>query len=75
MLNSESSREALVKLANMRMPYGKYKGYLLIHIPEPYYVWYRGKGFPAGKFGEQLQLMYEIKANGLEDLIYPLIEK
>ncbi len=57
----------------MRMPFGKYKGSLLIHIPEHYLVWYRGKGFPAGKLGRQLELMLEIKINGLEELIYPLI--
>jgi uncharacterized protein (DUF3820 family) len=57
------------------MPYGKYKGYYLIKLPENYLVWYRGKGFPTGKLGEQLQLIYEIKLNGLENLIYPLITK
>ncbi len=65
----------LVGLANMRMPYGKYEGKLLIEIPEAYYVWYRQKGFPKGKLGDQLGVMLEIKINGLEDLIYPLIKK
>ncbi|MFK7783651.1 MAG: DUF3820 family protein [Crocinitomicaceae bacterium] len=65
----------LVQLANMRMPYGKYEGKLLIHIPEAYLVWYRGKGFPKGKLGRQLELMLEIKTNGLEELIYPLVKK
>lgn len=57
------------------MPFGKYKGHYLIQLPENYIVWYRGKGFPAGKLGEQLHLIYEIKLNGLENLIYPLIKK
>lgn len=57
------------------MPYGKYKGRYLVHLPEPYLVWYRSKGFPQGRLGEQLNLMLEIKINGLEHLIYPLIEK
>lgn len=68
-----NNHEELVKLANMRMPFGKYKGKYLVAIPEPYYVWYRSKGFPKGKLGEQMQLMYEIKVNGLEHLISPLI--
>lgn len=51
------------------MPFGKYQGRFLVDIPEYYYVWYRNKGFPKGKLGQQMQLMYEIKLNGLEDLI------
>jgi len=65
----------LVQLANARMPYGKYQGKLLIHIPEAYIIWYKNKGLPAGKLGRQLALMLEIKQNGLENLIYPLIKK
>ena len=29
----------LVKIANMKMPYGKYKGTTLIDLPERYIVW------------------------------------
>ena len=71
----QGKQHELVELANMRMPYGKYEGKLLIHIPEAYLVWYRGKGFPKGKLGRQLELMLEIKTNGLEELIYPLVKK
>lgn len=63
------NREALVELLEARMPFGKYKGSLLINIPEPYLVWFRQKGFPKGKLGNQLNLMYEIKLNGLEDML------
>lgn len=74
-MDPNNSHEELIKLANTKMPFGKYKGYYLIKLPENYIVWYRGKGFPVGKLGEQLQLIYEIKLNGLENLIYPLIKK
>jgi uncharacterized protein (DUF3820 family) len=75
MLGDENSSQELVKLANTKMPFGKYKGYYLVQLPEPYLVWYKSKGFPAGKLGQQLELMYEIKLNGLEGLIRPLITK
>jgi len=56
----------------MRMPFGKYQGKYLIEIPEHYLVWYKNKGFPAGKLGIQLEQILEIKMNGLEPLIYKL---
>jgi uncharacterized protein (DUF3820 family) len=74
-MNTEESRKELLDLANMKMPFGKYQNRLLIEIPENYLVWYKSKGFPAGKLGKQLEQMLEIKINGLENLIYPLVKK
>lgn len=71
----QGSREALIELAAMQMPFGKYKGWYLVHLPENYLVWFKQNGFPAGKLGQQLGLMYEIKLNGLEHLITPLLPK
>lgn len=71
----KTPNEQLVELANTKMPFGKYKGRYLVELPEHYVIWYNTKGFPKGKLGEQLQLIYEIKVNGLEDLIRPLITK
>ncbi len=44
----------LLEAINQVMPYGKYKGRQLLDLPEPYLVWYHGKGFPQGKLGTQL---------------------
>lgn len=62
----------LVQLANTKMPFGKFKGIYLIDIPEYYLVWYRNKGFPKGKLGQMLETVFEIKRNGLEEIIYKL---
>ena len=51
------------------MPFGKYEGRFLIDLPEYYLVWYKQKGFPKGKLGEQMALVYELQLNGLEDLV------
>jgi len=62
----------LTELVTMKMPYGKYKGYLLCDIPEYYLVWMHSKGFPNGKLGMLLSTMYEIKLNGLEFILTKL---
>jgi uncharacterized protein (DUF3820 family) len=59
----------LLDAINQTMPFGKYKGRRLIDLPEPYLVWFHAKGFPKGKLGEQLALMYEIRLNGLEGMV------
>ena len=58
----------LIKLANTKMPFGKYKGHFITDLPEDYMVWFEKKGFPEGEFGNLLKEVYEIKVNGLEFL-------
>lgn len=65
-------KQDLVKLANMPMPFGKYKGRVLIDLPEAYLLWFANKGFPEGQLGTLLALALEVKINGLGDLIQPL---
>ncbi|MBC7777625.1 MAG: DUF3820 family protein [Phycisphaerae bacterium] len=67
--------EALLALANAKMPFGKYAGRYLVDLPETYILWFKGKGYPEGRLGEQLAAMEEIKTNGLEGLIRPLIRR
>ncbi|RZJ55017.1 MAG: hypothetical protein EOO45_30135 [Flavobacterium sp.] len=65
----DKQQEFLIKLAHSKMPFGKYEGYYLIELPEYYVVWYNNKGFPKGQLGDQLRLVYELKLNGLENLV------
>jgi uncharacterized protein (DUF3820 family) len=62
----------LLKIARTRMPFGRYKGRLLIDLPEPYVIWFAKKGFPEGELGRMLKILYEVKMNGLEYLFRPL---
>jgi uncharacterized protein (DUF3820 family) len=64
--------EDLDRLANVQMPFGKYKGRALIDLPEPYLLWFAREGFPKGQLGHLLALALEIKTNGLTGLIRPL---
>lgn len=65
----------LMRLANARMPFGKYTGMLLIDLPEAYVVWFARKGYPQGELGELLASLYSIKENGLEQLMRPLVRR
>ena len=70
-----SDPRQLLKLAAYSMPFGKYKGRLLIDLPEPYVVWFSKQGFPHGELGTMLAIVHEIKVNGLEYLFDPLRRK
>ena len=73
--SSDKQKETLIKLANYRMPFGKYANRLLVDIPERYYVWFSYQGFPEGELGEFMIMMLDIKTNGLEHLLIPLRKK
>lgn len=68
-------QQALVEAINAQMPFGKYAGRPLLKLPEPYLVWFNKQGFPQGKLGQQLALMYEVKLNGLEKMLMPLLQE
>lgn len=62
----------LPKLVEMKMPFGKYEGRIICDLPMYYLEWFKRNGFPKGTLGQLLETMYEIKLNGLEDLLRPL---
>ncbi|MCC2604587.1 DUF3820 family protein [Planctobacterium marinum] len=72
---SDVNQQELLETINTIMPFGKYAGRPLLKLPEPYLVWFNDKGFPDGKLGKQLALMYEIKLNGLEGMLMPLLRE
>jgi hypothetical protein len=64
--------QMLLQLVKMKMPFGKYKDTILCNLPVSYLEWFQRKGFPKGKLGMLLQTLYEIKSNGLDQLLEPL---
>lgn len=66
-------RSFLIRLVHARMPYGRFKGRFITDLPVSYLEWFNRNGFPKGEHGQFLATMYEIKINGLESLLTPII--
>lgn len=64
--------EDIQAIVAQRMPFGKYQGRWLIDLPIAYLQWFERKGFPQGKLGEQLQLLYQLKMDGNGDVLRQL---
>ena len=67
--------QLLIDLVRMPMPFGKYKGQFLCDLPVHYLEWFSREGFPNGKLGMLLSTIYEIKMNGLDELLVPIKNK
>lgn len=64
--------EILKEICEVKMPFGKYEGTIMADLPISYLEWFHRKGMPKGKLGMQLSTIYEIKLNGLMDLLIPI---
>ena len=73
-LDSPPMSDALIRLVQVQMPYGKHKGTLIADLPGNYLNWFAREGFPSGELGRLLALMHEIDHNGLKHLLRPLRE-
>nr|WP_315027474.1 DUF3820 family protein [uncultured Chryseobacterium sp.] len=64
--------EILKEICIAKMPFGKYEGTILADLPVSYLEWFNRNGMPKGKLGMQLATVYEIKINGLMELLIPI---
>lgn len=64
--------EILRDIVITKMPFGRFEGTLISDLPVSYLEWFKRKEFPKGKLGVLMETVYEIKLNGLEDLLYQL---
>lgn len=75
MSNQIPNPEVLKEICEAKMPFRKYKETILADLPISYLEWFQRKGMPKGKLGMQLSTVYEIKLNGLVDLLTPIRKK
>jgi uncharacterized protein (DUF3820 family) len=61
--------QILIDIVKTRMPFGKYKGTFICDLPAYYLEWMKSKGFPPGKMGMMLSTTFEIKTNGLNNIL------
>ena len=72
----QPDKQILLEIVKNQMPFGKYKGTFLCDLPISYLEWFLRKGgFPKGKLGMQLSTVYEIKSNGLDEILCTLKKK
>ena len=64
-LNPEILRDIFIT----KMPFGKYANRAVADLPVHYLEWFAAKGFPKGKLGMMMATVYEIKHNGLDELL------
>ena len=73
MLKFYIQKQDLIDIANTIMPFGKYKGRVLIDLTEEYLLWFARKGaFPQGRSGHLMQMTLTVKVEGLHNLVKPL---
>lgn len=63
------NNKILREIITTPMPYGKYKGTIIADLPVYYLEWFSTQGFPKGKLGMLLSTVFEIKTNGLQEII------
>lgn len=65
-------KKVLLDTVRTPMPFGKYKGKMISDLPISYLEWFQRKGFPPGKLGMMMSTVFEIKTNGLDEILYKI---
>jgi len=71
-IDRDEWRSLYQDLSVWKMPFGRYKGLLLVSLPDEYLMWFKEHGFPNGRLGELMTFVYEVKMAGAEEVFEPI---
>ncbi|MDD5351486.1 MAG: DUF3820 family protein [Chthoniobacteraceae bacterium] len=63
----------LEEIARTVMPFGRCAGRRLHELPAEYLQWFAAKGWPKGRLGELMRMVYQMKADGSEVAFDPFL--
>lgn len=63
------STEDLELLLEWDMPFGRFKGWAIIDLPEEYLFWFRDAGWPRGRLGHLMKTALQLKVDGADELL------
>lgn len=78
-IDHDNFRRLLAEIGNARMPYGKFgpkdyppAGVPVMDLPPEYLAWFKERGFPKGRLGELMAIVYEVKETGMDKVFDPI---
>jgi uncharacterized protein (DUF3820 family) len=83
LMDRDEFAETMAEIGRTHMPFGKYgpahfppRGIPLYDLPAEYLQWFATKGgFPSGRLGELLEIIYHVKKDGADEVFSPLRTK
>jgi len=80
-IDRDDLRNLLEEIGESTMPFGKYgpqnyppQGVPIYDLPPEYLSWFAERGFPGGRLGELLSMVFEIKQAGADE-VFQLLRK
>lgn len=78
-IDREDLRNLLAEIGATCMPFGKFgprdyppRGVPIMDLPPEYLAWFKERGFPKGRLGELLSIVFEVKQSGADAVFQPL---
>ena len=72
-------RAILLEVGETNMPFGRFgpkdfppSGLPIMDLPEEYLAWFQQRGFPNGRLGELLEVVWGIKDVGMDSVFDPI---